>query len=211
MFEKNAKAIESTKSSNHDEPRHKMEIVDDGENPGKRKRSFCPAWPSFDEGEDVLLQFSSQIWNMLDNNPGNFNLVEFLKFFINNSWLSRNSLIFKGTKDLPAAQEYLALLRELHIPKNQLNFFFYDMRERSKIRRKWRDGLGLTWRDEKTFLNPRNPDSPGSLEWLRIEPIKSSREDRKNLGSYGFRFLLVMAAICYIKSNDNQIVEAEEV
>jgi hypothetical protein len=121
-----------------------------------------------------------------------------LGYYVNNLWLTHNMLPFRNPDKPDDALRYKAFLDHLGIPGNQIRFAFFDARERSVFRAKWKRVLKLTWRyrDPIETIQPSYTTNSASDRCCAIEPtFRGTDPKNTSCGSAGLRFLMVMAAI----------------
>lgn len=106
-----------------------------------------------------------------------------------------NELVFRDPAKPADAKRYLRFLKALGIPKDRICFVSYGEKRRSRSLARWKDELGLTWRDHFERRTAPSKQSRAAERWLGIRPMirKSWGDDTE--GSYGLRYLLVMTAI----------------
>jgi len=162
---------------------------------GRCVPEFCPRRPKTKGAWQVIRKYAPAVWCQKDE-PGSL-FQSLIGFFIGRSWATENLLVFHGFKEVELAKRYVQFLRGLGIPKTRLKFVSFDDRERSRIRKRWKQELGLTWRHTLHVRKPTNPASPTAREWLGVRPRFAWKEGEEKKGAaYGVRFLLIMAAIC---------------
>lgn len=174
--------------------RHRMlEIVPDKRLPEETRRLLSPRLPHLARDKAVLQEFAPRLWRLMRTDEALCRRV--LDYFTEHAWGTRNELVFHDPSRPESAKDYLAFLEALGIDRKHIRFVAYQRKKRSKAVATWKAALGLGWRAHVGRLAPPRSASMATEHWFGIKPIFG------NEGSYGFRFLLTMAAI-YIHSAD---------
>ncbi|TAM43581.1 MAG: hypothetical protein EPN55_13350 [Gammaproteobacteria bacterium] len=192
--------------------RHRMmEITPDKRYPGETRRLPCPRWPRLARDLAVMEELAPRLWQLMRTDEALCRRV--LDYYVKHAWATRNELVFYGPTKPGAAKDYLTFLKGLGIDLKRIRFVAYQRKERSKTLVAWRSALGLGWRVRIGRLAPPNNTREATEQWLGIKPL-FSRANAKEEGSYGFRFLLTMAAIyihsvhVYRSSTERQLPDA---
>ncbi len=178
-------------------PRHCMEaIAFDRCNPRVKTEIPCPKRCMSKEFQKAFDTMQEKLLIMAQNDVGTIQRI--LGYYVTRIWQTSNLLPFHNPDCPEDALLYRTFLNNLDIKNHQIWFVFFDQRERSISRRKWKEALNLTWRNRQRIKMtiPPYKVSSASNRWLGIEPDFSSNESAKSSrGSAEFRFLMVMAAI----------------
>jgi hypothetical protein len=177
--------------------RHRMESVPiDRLLPDTKQELACPWFPKSVQEQKIIEDLEPRLGRLAAEDPAETRTV--LGYYVNNLWLTCNLLPFRNPDKPGDALRYKAFLNDLSIPGDQIRFAFFDARERSVFRAKWKQGLKLTWRyrDRIEPVRPPYRTNSASDRWCAIEPdFRGNDPEEPSRGSDGFRFLMVMAAI----------------
>lgn len=177
--------------------RHRMmEIVPDKRLPGETRRLPCPRLPHLARDKAVVQMLAPRLWQIMRTDEALCRRV--LGYFVERTWATRNELVFHDPAAPEPAKDYLVFLKALGLDHKNIRFFSYQRKQRSKVVATWKTVLGLGWRVRVERLAPSSSTSIATEQWLGVRPV-FAKANAKEEGSYGFRFLLTMAAI-YIHS-----------
>ena len=157
------------------------------------KRILCPPWPRLRQEQAILEQYAPKVWQLYETDR-EF-LLDILVLFVKNSWYSINEIIFHNFDEAEAARNFMIFLNKVGINKKHLCFISFDHSSKSIYRKRWRQELGLTWRDKIEYMAPRNIDSPATQKWFGIAPMFLDPKSGRYKTSSGYRFLMLMTAI----------------
>lgn len=172
--------------------RHRMmEMVPDKRFPEKTHRLLCPREPHLARDKEVLQTLAPRLWRLMQEDEALCRRV--LDHYVERAWATRNELVFHDPSHPEPAKDYLAFLKALRIPRECVRFVAYHRGKRSRSVTIWKTALDLGWRVPIVRLSAPSGTREATERWLGIKPLFGKE------GSYGFRFLLTMAAI-YIHS-----------
>lgn len=176
--------------------RHRMmEITPDKRYPGETRWLPCPRWPRLTRDLAVMEEFAPRLWQLMRTDEALCQRV--LDYYVEHARATRNELVFYDSRKPEAAKDYLVFLKAIGIDRKRIRFVAYQRKERSKTLVTWKSALGLGWRVQIERLAPPSSTRKATDQWLGIKPLFKANVGEES--SYGFRFLLMMAAI-YIHS-----------
>ena len=113
-------------------------------------------------------------------------------------------MVFKDPNKPNDAIDFLDFLKKMGLQKDEIEFISYDVTtKRSPLALKWRKVLGLHSSIKISRKTPFNNRMDWACPWLGILPVFPDDHGKK-MGSAGFRFLMVIAAITLRRENDTQ-------
>jgi hypothetical protein len=124
---------------------------------------------------------------------------EVLGYFVNNTWLTEDVLLFRDTDDPEPARRHMRFLYSCDLKLEQIRFVSYDTSEEFIWGHEWARLLGVP-KEQLVVRAPPYGNSEASAKWLAIETnISGIPVPGRNSvpGSGGFRFLMTMAAIVF--------------
>jgi integrase len=176
--------------------RHRMmKRVPDKRFPEKTQRLFCPREPRQARDKVLIQELAPRLWRLMQTDEVLCRRV--LDYYATHAWTTRNELVFHDPSCPEPAKDYLAFLKALGIDWQNIRFTSYHRGKRSRAVATWKAALGLGWRVQIGRLAPPNSTRQATDQWFGIKPLFKTNAGEE--GSYGFRFLLMMAAI-YIHS-----------
>lgn len=176
--------------------RHRMkEVALDRSKPQQKTRLLCPRLLREKVDLAVYKGYAAALWGLIRDEESRAEWRPVFDYFLDNAWQTKNELVFRGPAKPADAKRYLRFLKALGIPKDRICFVSYGEKRRSRSLARWKDELGLTWRDHFERRTAPSKQSRAAERWLGIRPMirKSWGDDTE--GSYGLRYLLVMTAI----------------
>lgn len=173
--------------------RHRMmKIVPDKRLPGETRRLLCPHRPRQARDKAVLQDLAPRLWRLMRTDEALCQRV--LGYYVEHAWATRNEFVFHDPARPGPAKDYLAFLKALGMDQQRIRFVAYQRKKRSKAVATWKAALGLGWRVQVGRLAPSSNTSMATEHWFGVKPV-FAQANAKEEGSYGFRFLLTMAAI----------------
>jgi hypothetical protein len=193
-----------------DQPLHTMTSwIPDRRFPENSVRLACPWYPNHDGDRAVIRRLEGAI-SLLANEDHEI-VKRSIEFFVGErtdvaSDENANILVGHQTGIRPVvfaaredAQCYMEFLSALNVQRknvtdrhgavireSEVRFIFYG---RGDPVERWKDALTINWRDETVTEDIRHPDLLGILAHFRTTP------GRQLVGNFGFRFVMLMAAI----------------
>lgn len=148
-------------------------------------------------------------WEAGFRNPPTELTRSVLGYYVNHVWKTSNTLLFHDPSTPVEANLYLSFLEQLGFDESQLRLIFFEhrKRKRSALRAQWKTALDITWRWKGSYQYRKPPfgDSAASKRWLGIEPSFGTKHQGAGAqGQNGFRFLMVMAAIAFGYTGDEE-------
>lgn len=174
--------------------RHRfIQWTPDRREPEKSYRIACPVKPHEDRDQVVFERLAECFYQTYRLHRDLFVLV--VRQYAQAATANFGGLIFASLEEAQGAKDYLQFLRHLGLKNDEIQFICYDITSvRSKQSAAWRKALCL---DSSIRIGKKSPAN-GRKSWassqLGISPIFDDKSGQK-IGSAGFRFLMVMAAI----------------
>ncbi len=174
--------------------RHRFTLwTPDRREPEKTVRIACPVKPH--EARDIAV-FNRLAASFIETYRHHKALyARVLKQYMQQATADFGGLTFASTEDAPSAKDLLLFLKNLGLQTDEIQFISYDITStRSKQAAAWRKVLGLHSSIQIEKKPPKNGRKIWASSKFGILPIFDDNEDKK-IGSAGFRFLMIMAAI----------------
>lgn len=174
--------------------RHRfIQWTPDRREPKKSYRIACPVKPHEDRDSVVFDRLAENFLATYLPHKDLYRRV--LRQYAQDATANFGGLIFASLDGAQVAKDFLQFLRCLGLKNDEIQFISYDITSvRSKQSAAWRKALDL---DSSIRIN-KKPPANGRKSWassqLGIVPIFDDKSGEK-IGSAGFRFLMVMAAI----------------
>lgn len=176
--------------------RHRMrETALDHAKPQEKTRLLCLPRPREKVDLTVYEGYAAALWGLIKEEDSRVEWKPVFDFYLDNAWRTKNELVFHDPMAPADAKRYLHFLKKLGILKDRICFVSYGKKRRSRFLARWKDELGLTWRDHFEGRVTPSKQSRAAERWLGIRPMIRKTWGDNSEGSYGFRYLLVMTAI----------------
>jgi integrase len=192
---RSARGIASLKLSDQGSTyRHRFtQFVPDRRNPSCKIRVACPTKPH--ETRDVVtFNKLASAFRMAyrENKPL---MARVVKNYVQDASPNFGGLIFRDVSHPEQAIDFISFLKVIGLSSPDIEFTGFDVTsKRSPHTSAWRKALGIHSSVTIKKLTPPNGRRNWACPWLAIQPIFPD-EHSKKIGSAGFRFLMVMAAI----------------
>lgn len=134
-----------------------------------------------DRVSDVLHEDPDLVWEIVD-------------YYVHNQWKTTTPLIFREPETPDMAKKYLRFLEMLGVHRREIEFASSDLRKRSPYRARWKEALGLTYRDRIQLRAPVNEEKKVEAKWLFMAPNFGGEADGYDGRSFGYRYFMVMLA-----------------
>jgi integrase len=194
-YSDNADLLFSLKTSDKsDIRRHRfMKWTPDIRHPESTHVIAVPVKPHEERDQKVVAQLGAQFREIfLENKHLVKKVVEKYTFESRGKF---SGMIFTKPDDPCDAIDFLSFLKMLGLKNNQIKFIRYDLTsKRSKETSIWRKALGIHSSISIDTAPPIGGKKDWACPWIGIVPVFDDTDDQK-MGSAGFRFVMVMAAI----------------
>lgn len=178
--------------------RHRMvAFVRDRRSRHVHERLSCPTYPHLETDQKWVRLLAPHLRELIETDAA---LVRRVVDDYSRRVRRRDNLLrFRSPRQAATARDYLTFLEALGICREEIRFVSFDRAQRSQWIPQWRGALGLNWR--VTIHKP----TPGltrraAPESFALEPVlePQAKNQRNNAtGSYGFRFLMLIAFIVW--------------
>jgi integrase len=180
--------------------RHRMiEIAQDRRQKDQLSRLACPVAPHTERDKAIVEKIVPNLQTLIKEKP-EF-CWEVFQYFLENTWQTRNEIIFKDPENSAQALKFIIFLDGLGIKKSELQFVSYDVSNRSANLAIWKEKLGLSSRHHVKKISPPRKDNLSAKKWLGIKPVfpvenaHALKQGAEEEGSVAFRYLMVLGAI----------------
>jgi len=147
--------------------------------------------PNFIKDKHVMAQLTPKFIELIRTQRSQ--LEKICTFYIENQWKTKKEAIFELGGETSYAKDFYQFLIDLGIPKQDIIFIKYDLKERSAYRSAWKKALGLP-NAVFTYKAPPNIENRKCDAWLGIKPVfEVAHGSEKKKGSISVRYLMVMS------------------
>ena len=174
--------------------RHRfMTWTPDRRHPEASQLLAVPMKPHERRDRQVVAQLGDQFRNIFRENKA---LVrEVVEEYVLGARQIFSGMIFTKPHDPGDAKAFLSFLKSLGLKVDQIKFIRYDKTsKRSKATSMWRKALGIHSSISIETSTPIGGKMDWACPWIGIVPVFDAKGGQK-MGSAGFRYLMVMAAI----------------
>jgi len=165
----------------------------DRRHPESSQLIAVPIKPHEDRDRKIVAQLGAQFRKIFrDNTPLVKKVVEKYALGARENF---SGMIFTKPEDPSDAKAFLSFLKLLGLKTDQIKFIRYDKTsKRSKATSMWRKALAIHSSISIETAAPIGGKKDWPCPWIGIVPVFDAKGEQK-MGSAGFRFLMVMAAI----------------
>lgn len=176
-------------------PRHRVQSSSCGEE-GGLTRGLVPDWPRNKADEQQMLRLGSSLLELIRQPmkeiSSGVTVFRLLDYFVENAWLSRHELIFKGGGQSNLVRGYLKLLKQMGVRDDEISVHLFTENPDTAV--VWRSAIPEWGNRDFIISSPPNNSSRGLEQSIGIKVIHPILYDG-NSGSQGFRTLMHLAAI----------------